>query len=730
MKILSYLIYFILFSTSFNQNYIWPTNASNTLTAFFCEERPRRYHAGIDIRTYGLNGLEVYAIEDGYIEKIKINYKGYGNTIYLRLNDGNIAVYAHLEKFYPYLDDIVNILKKTYNNQVIEHTFNKQEIVVKKGDIIGYTGDTGTISGPHLHFEIRDKNNISINPLINFYKIKDNISPIPEKIALIPITNNTKIDGFSDIKTYDIIKGGNSEYYIVDTISVIDKFGISLNAIDKINNQPFEYGLYKIELFIDGDMKYKIEYKEHDFNQGHLVDIERNYHLKRENKERYYNLYAENTDLSFIDKRSWPYYELTEGIHNIVIKASDVNDNNIIIFGTIISLPKKELIYEIKDHKDSVQILIDKEDISSSYVIDICNKYNGDTKETIETNEKTIKIDKSLLNEPFTVINLYAKKSNGLKTKKYYYKNKKRKNNNINGKFKIKTFKHGALVQFLEDEFSNEVNTEINLISNDSTISYSCNRIEQNVFTTEIIDYKYLDNLKMLEIRYKSNPTINIREKINASLFIPNHGLYIPHNEFSINEQNNFLNDTMLVWINNNNTAVPNNTELILGPYNIYPKTIPFSDELEINFNYKNQEKGIGIYYYDDKVKKWIYLKTKYIKQGYSTSILSNEIVCLIKETNPPIIKNLIPDINATYRSEDIDKIEFFIEDDLSGISGIENISVKIDEIPILFEYNSYRKKIYYNFEDWLSIGKHSLEINITDNVGNQYLKKGEFIIK
>ena len=137
------------------------------------------------------------------------------------------------------------LLKKTYNNQVIEHTFNKQEIVVKKGDIIGYTGDTGTISGPHLHFEIRDKNNISINPLINFYKIKDNISPIPEKIAFIPITNNTKIDGFSDIKTYDIVKGENSEYYIVDTISLIDKFGISLNAIDKINDQPFEYGLYK-----------------------------------------------------------------------------------------------------------------------------------------------------------------------------------------------------------------------------------------------------------------------------------------------------------------------------------------------------------------------------------------------------------------------------------------------------------------------------------------------------
>ena len=43
---------------------------------------------------------------------LKINYKGYGNTIYLKLNDGNTAVYAHLDTFYPELDEITNIIKK------------------------------------------------------------------------------------------------------------------------------------------------------------------------------------------------------------------------------------------------------------------------------------------------------------------------------------------------------------------------------------------------------------------------------------------------------------------------------------------------------------------------------------------------------------------------------------------------------------------------------------------
>ena len=59
---------------------------------------------------------------------------------------------------------------------------------------------------------------------------------------------------------YDIYQNNNSEYYISDTISVIGKFGMSLNIIDKINKQPFNYGLYNIELYINGDMKYKGEF--------------------------------------------------------------------------------------------------------------------------------------------------------------------------------------------------------------------------------------------------------------------------------------------------------------------------------------------------------------------------------------------------------------------------------------------------------------------------------------
>ena len=67
----------------------------------FGDFRPGRYHAGFDLRTGGEEGWPVVAVGDGYVMRASTSYFGYGRALYLRLDDGRIAVYGHLQKFGP-----------------------------------------------------------------------------------------------------------------------------------------------------------------------------------------------------------------------------------------------------------------------------------------------------------------------------------------------------------------------------------------------------------------------------------------------------------------------------------------------------------------------------------------------------------------------------------------------------------------------------------------------------
>ena len=125
---------------------------------------------------------------------------------------------------------------------------------------------------------------------------------------------------------------------------------------------------------------------------------------------------------------------------------------------------------------------------------------------------------------------------------------------------------------------------------------------------------------------------------------------------------------------------------------------------LNIHFESKTKDNGVGIYYFDDKKDDWIYLKTTYDNNKYSTSVLSNETFALIKDDKNPVITNLIPNINSTYRFQDLKMLSFNIEDELSGISDIKNIQVKIDGENILFDYIPYRKLVQYIFDEELLI--------------------------
>ena len=103
MKLVSSALLIISLLSSgfvFGQEYQSPLNFKLLLSGTFGELRGNHFHAGIDIKTEGVEGQKVYAIEDGYVSRIKVSTWGYGKTIYLTHPEtGHTSVYAHLQKF-------------------------------------------------------------------------------------------------------------------------------------------------------------------------------------------------------------------------------------------------------------------------------------------------------------------------------------------------------------------------------------------------------------------------------------------------------------------------------------------------------------------------------------------------------------------------------------------------------------------------------------------------------
>ena len=110
--------------------------------------KKRRFHYGMDFTAK--RGTPVYATGNGIVKRADNRSSGYGKHIRIDHGFGYVSLYAHLTKY--------NV---------------RRGQKVKRGDIIGYVGNTGRSAGPHLHYEIlKDKK--KINPL-NFYY--GNLSP-------------------------------------------------------------------------------------------------------------------------------------------------------------------------------------------------------------------------------------------------------------------------------------------------------------------------------------------------------------------------------------------------------------------------------------------------------------------------------------------------------------------------------------------------------------------------
>jgi len=733
------LLFSIIFGTN---NYLWPTNASNSITTVFGDIRPFRYHTGIDIRTYGINGLDIYAIEDGHISRIAVSASGYGKVVYIKMNDGNTSIYAHLDRFNEKLELVKEQLQRKCDCFSIDHTFSENQYPIKRGDIIGYTGDSGSLSGPHIHFEIRNRKGEPFNPLLTNYTLKDNISPVPEKLIITNLDKTSHINGLPKIAEFEIEKISDTDYVVNNIISVSGEIGISLEIYDKMDEQPFNFGLYNIKLEIDNDIIFQAEYNHINFNEGFKVYSERDYSKYNFERKKIYSLYKKNNykPSSFI--QNIPIKKISfedRSYHKCKITASDYNGNQIQVNFDLLSTKNKNTIIDITNKQNGFLVESNDEKLKSIniYLINELDEkiiFNDLRIDTLSSTSYFVQNSKVLLNT-LALEPIYKDGGRG----PIQYHKIKFDDTVLRGKIKLIDNERGTSFEFEENFFSNK-QPVLGLTLDGKLYRYPLYKSSIRGYISQMFYPLELRGLTKASIFYLDSTIHQFSTDINSNVSISGFPLILNDKLITLKSVNNQKiyssfdesnhDDSFLYIQSYPDKNLIDEMDIIYGPFLIGPQSVPLKNEFELFYENQENYANLGIFKYDDYNKKWKFSDNEKEGTKIKTKIKTGGIYSIIKDNQPPIISKKIPNVGSTYRHDHFSMLQYEIKDDLCGIKNENSIEVLLDEKKIIVEYNTYRNMVFHKLKEPLNLGTHTIEVMVRDNCNNINKIKGNFYIK
>ena len=312
--------------------FIPPVKIPLALSANFGEFRTDHFHSGLDIKTQGVTGKEVVAAASGYIYRISVSPGGFGKALYLRHPSGYSTVYGHLDRFIPEIEEYVINQQYQERSYLVALFPPKDKFQFKQGDIIAYSGNSGSSSGPHLHYEIRKaESEIPVNPLLFEFGINDDIAPVFEKIIIYPLTRNTLINNQNKPLKVSVY-GGHGNYYIPtqNEIKISGAAGFGIKSYDLLNNSYNKCSVYSIGLTIDSIPVFNYKMDAFSFNETRYINSHIDYetYLKE-------NTYVERAFLLPNDKLSVYQNVVNNGVfnfngdkkHHVEIVITDIRNN-------------------------------------------------------------------------------------------------------------------------------------------------------------------------------------------------------------------------------------------------------------------------------------------------------------------------------------------------------------------------------------------------------------------
>lgn len=314
------------------ESYLFPTNASRRINSGFADYRQSHFHGGIDISTNGKIGYPVYASLSGYVDRVSVSPFGYGKMIILRHADSSFTLYAHLSRFSEEIEKRVDAAQRSEGKYEVDLKFPPNEIRVERGEIIARTGATG-VGGPHLHFEIHDKDYSFVDPLI--YKSLD----VPGYRS--PRIFNVAVNGFVSGRAHvSRVVGHRNRSRARDVFRMNEPFFFIIHAADSYGRGRFKRPPKHILLRIDGKDFISLDLTRFDVDDyldvPSLVDLK----LSRGYKT-YYRLCVDRAFPFSVFTPSSPLSGLVDGnlpngMHNYDITVRDENGDSAVVTGKFV----------------------------------------------------------------------------------------------------------------------------------------------------------------------------------------------------------------------------------------------------------------------------------------------------------------------------------------------------------------------------------------------------------